>query len=320
MISISRHKVVILQLIVLSFLVCFFIANRNPYLADYQMYLTLFELQWKGGLEVSYGFLSYLFSGDAKYFVYFLFLYAVLGFGLKVYFAISRLYVYGGLYCIIAFSITYFCSFFEMWDLIQIRYSAAISFFLLGVFNKKKFSRIILFLLSVMFHYSLVFFVSNFLLFSYVKSRKMRLMLVPLVSLFDSLIVIYSSYGKKYSEVAISGASLHSGIYISIYLMFFVSFIFRKRFSSKYSGEVYSLFLTSSVTLVLMIALNHFVIGLTDRLMTLCSLLFIICLLFVENKSFKILLTLVLIVYNVWVLNVYIFNPNGLLSTNHYTW
>ncbi|MDM6777880.1 EpsG family protein, partial [Klebsiella michiganensis] len=91
-------------------------------------------------VEMSFNFLTNFFRSNNLGFDAFLFLYALLGLGLHLYFSMIYVKDEQGTLRFLIFLIPYFCYFFILWDLIQIRYSAGISFLMFGIFaaNKKK--------------------------------------------------------------------------------------------------------------------------------------------------------------------------------------
>lgn len=309
-----------LFVIPVSIIICVFIANRNQYLPDYQMYLRLFQVE-NDYVEFSYNFFSDMFNRDPDNFIYFLFFYAIISFGMKMIFSVDYILEKRGWTIYLLFILTYVVSFFVLWDMIQIRYSAGISMLVFGIFNKNIKYKFLFFLLAIMLHSSMLFPVVCFLGLSYIKNIKLKWSIVPVFAFAILIAVFFSGYSSKYNAeyYGVDNFKIYSGVYILVYMMLVIFFVFRRKIVPEYKNEIYSLYLTSLIMVIIMVSINSLLPAAADRLANLVCLLLVICLFFISaGKEYFYLMLSFIFIYNAWMLKVYIFNPHGILTYNNF--
>ncbi|MEN8335225.1 EpsG family protein [Acinetobacter pittii] len=297
-----------------SLLVCYFVTMRDENLRDYQNYLFMFN-NLAEDVEPSFRLINKLFFSYTDGFLYLLFVYAFLGFFLKIYFGSKFIHKQQGLYLYILYLISYLIVFFTLWDLIQIRYSVGVSFFILGAFYKNYYVKLIFFVLAVLFHYSMILPIGLYLILFFVEKNIYRLALIPLLLVVSSFAMKQSLYAEKYTKSAynIESVPLLSGQYFFIFLMFILFCFLRRMVNPIFKKEVNIIFLISTSMLFLMVVMAAYFPAISDRLLSMTTFLFLLCLFFIKGKYYKFVLTVFIIIFNLWYLKTYILNPYGLL-------
>lgn len=312
---VSKYKLIEwLFLYPLALWACYFISQRDEGMRDYQNYLFMFNNHAED-VELSFRFLNEILSLYTDGFLYFLIFYAFLGFFLKVYFGYRFICKNQGYYLFLLLIFSYFFVFFTLWDLIQIRYSAGISLFLLAVFCKKSWIKVIFFILSILFHYSMILPVGLYVVFFYIERESLRLVSIPILIIFNIIALKLSIYSDRYTinSYNVESVPLLSAQYFFIFIMFFIFFIFRKMVNPIFKKEVNIIFLIAILMFFLMILTASYFPAIADRLLSITTFLFLLCLFFIEFKGYRLILTLFILVFSLWYFKIYIINPYGLL-------
>lgn len=294
------------------------ISLRNDDFRDYQSYYTYFKYGYDG-VEISYKFFSNILSGFDLGFYYLLYLFGFFGFSLKISKLYNIYYVdYGGLRFILLF-LMYLCGFFFLWDLIQIRFSAAISFLLLALFEKDKKNKFIYYLLSFLFHYSMIIPIVIFYFFYIFKNKILRFLFLVLFPLFIFYISQYSEYALKYSVDNSNydqTLSLFSGIYFLNFFMIILFYIFRGKVHDLYVDISKNLFTGSLVLMFVAIAISINTPEGANRLISLLTFLLILLFSLVKDKIFNIIYIIFTLFFCYWYLKIYLFKEDSLLPVS----
>lgn len=282
----------------LLFIVIYFIVNRSPNLPDYSIYEYMYYNDAKIGVEPTFLLFKEIFSNFENGFYFFLFSYAIIGFYLKIIFFYYEL---NDCYKFFIFTIGYFLSFFIVWDLIQIRYSAGISFFLLGVFGLLRWHKIIYFFLAIMFHYSLVIPIILYIFYNVIKNIYLRIVFIPIMLLIIYIAIEYSKYAeeydsKNYLEDPIDFLSIRNFLTLSL-IVFFTIFYYKNKSYNNF--EVSALYYVGIALYVLVFLLNPVIPSAADRIFTLTSFIFFVLQFFIKIKNYNFFLFLIVLLYSV---------------------
>ena len=291
----------------LFFVIVYFIVFRDPSLPDYVNYEYMFYNQEKENIEVSFSFLKNIFNNLNYGFYYLLLVYALIGFYLKILFVYHKIKNYTYFFI---FLMGYFLSFFVVWDLIQIRYSSAITFFIIGIFQNKVKYRIIFFILSILFHYSLLFPVFLYFIYYYVKNIYLRIISIPFLCIFSLFLISKTHYAQDYSlsnylSDPINFFSIRNFLTLVLILNFS---LFYKYVSISYKDKIYGLFYVSLIMYINVFIFSYVIPSAADRLFTLTSFLFYLIQFFIFKKYYKYLLILITFCYSVPYFYVQIIN------------
>lgn len=306
----------------LCFICILYITNRDQYLPDYQMYLSLYNSQ-SILVEISFNYLSILFNwlfDGSDGFKYFLFLYAILGFGLHMLFFYFYIKKEQGWIRFLFFMLTYFCYFYIFWDLIQIRYSVGISFLIFGMFCKSKKHAIIFFGVAIFFHNSMILPAGLFFLYAYLKKDYLKVLAIPLISVIAFLGLSFTRYSEKYEQGIVDWDHLNllGGNCLILYTLVISNLFFKKYIKDKYSKTIISLMYTVSVMTVLIVILNSGFPAIANRLLALTLFLSFICSVFVFNKYNLIFFVIISMVFSLWNLNIIVLDPTSFFNTKWY--
>ena len=310
--------------LLLLFVVCMgisiLIANRNQYLPDYQMYLSLYTYS-SDIVEVSFNTIASFFkSFTDNGFVYFLFFYSFLGFVLHMFFAYYYIKYEQGWLRFAIYLVPYFCYFFIFWDLIQIRYSAGISFLLFGVFCNSRKWRFFFFVLAICFHNSMILPEILFILYSTIKKDYLKYLSMPLITMVAYIGLQYTRYSGKYEQSSAEWDHLNllGGNCLMLYLLVCSLFYFRKKINERYAKQITALIFTVSVLAMLIVVLNTDYPAIANRLLALTLFLAFTCTAFIKDKYNLIFFLLISMVFSMWNFNIIILDPRSFFNTLWY--
>jgi len=284
-----KKNIIFILTLPLIFLLTLFIANRNPALPDYTMYLGIFNnADFRSGIEISYLLIVravHFLNGDI---IDVMFIYAALGVVTKFFIIFKTSSNDGSCYYYTMFIIMYFLSFIFVWEYIQIRAAVGISFFLVGVFSKKSKNKILFFIISCAFHYSMALPSALFLSFFYINKIKYKIICIPFVLMCAAAMFYLTPFAKSYSanNYMIDGKGIFSTQYCLVYLNLLIIFFFRKRITLA-SKEVLSLYFGAITIAIMMIVFNRGFPAFTDRLMDIATLMSVIPLFYIRNNGYK---------------------------------
>lgn len=323
MIRFTFRKNVFIEFLLLSIvciIISIFIANRDQYLPDYQMYLTLYNYS-SDLVEVSFNTIATFFRtyfNDG--FVFFLFFYALLGFVLHMFFAYFYVKNEQGWIRYLIYLIPYFFYFFIFWDLIQIRYSAGISFLLFGIFSASNKWRIVFFSLAIFFHNSMLLPEALFILYSTLKKDYLKFLSIPVITAVAYIGLQFTRYSSKYEQSSAEWDHLNllGGNCLILYLLVASLFYFKSFVNLKYKNQITALIFTTSVLAMLIVVLNTDYPAIANRLLALTLFLAFTCVSFVKNKYNLIFFLLVSIVFSAWNFNIIILDPKSFFNTLWY--
>ena len=295
-------------------LICF----RSDDFRDYQNYYNYFKYGYEG-VEVSYKIISTLLRSVDNGFYYLLYLYGFLGFSLKFYRFYEIYAINYGFFRFLLVLSMYFCCFFVLWDLIQIRYSAAISFLMIGFFCKNIKFKFFLFFISFLFHYSMVVPICLFIFLVYFKNNFTRFLFFILFPIFGYFLIGYSEYALRYSSVSSDydqSIPIFSGIYFLNFFMIIVFIFFKDKVSENYREISLDIFWASLILMVLCMVIspvtpegaNRYISLLTFQLLMLFSL--------IKNRLFSYLYFVFVVFFCFWYLKIYIWKEDGLIPFN----
>lgn len=322
MINPQLKKRTILRLIFtvpLVLLICYLVTKRGQFLPDYQMYYSLF-LYPSDNVEISFNLLTTFFRDNNLGFDAFLFLYALLGLGLHLYFSMKYVKDEQGTLRFIIFLIPYFCYFFILWDLIQIRYSAGISFLMFGIFAANNKKRILLFFTAFVLHNSMMLPIGLFYLFLILKNKYIKFLMVPGIAIASLAGLQFTRYSEKYNEVSntLDRLNLLGGNCLMLYTMVAMFFIFHKDINQKFKAQVSALIYSTLVLTVLIITLNFEYTSIANRLLALSLFFAFTCHIFIRNRFNLIFIFLLAVVFSAWNFNLIVLDPNSFFNTKWY--
>ncbi|HHQ2448159.1 EpsG family protein [Raoultella ornithinolytica] len=291
--KIRTKNIIYIYILPLLLLQCYFIASRDSLLPDYMMYYTIFNNPLlRPDIEVSFQFISYLLSPITNGFIIFLYIYSILGFLLK-----STAFYYiqperKRLFYFFIFIVSYIFSFAIIWDYIQIRAGVGVSFLLIGLLSEKTFYRCLFLIIAILFHYSMVLPVCLFLLFMYVKNRKLKLLSIPLIVTLSLIFFFLTPYSESYSKsnYNIQGRGIFDSLYLLIYITLFIIYFFRKSIIPEFREVITSIFFTSLTITIIMVMMNKSFPAFTDRLVDITTFLSFLCLFFIRLKWYELFL------------------------------
>lgn len=298
-------------------LITLLILNRSEELPDYNNYKLYFDnhahLQ---GVEYSFILISTIFYKYSNGFVILLFIYAFLGFFLKITYIYNMLVEKIGYFVFIILFVTYLNCFLIVWDFVQIRYSVGIFFLIVAFFSEnKKISKISMFL-SIFFHYSMILPISIYFIFKILKRKIYKIIIVPVIFSVALIFLMNSKYGLIYSkqEYNIDGIPLLSVRFFLLIIMFFIFSYFKNNISIDYREKVFNISLVALSMTFLVVFLNSTYPAISDRLLDMVNFLMILCLMFTcTTKKAILIIFLYFIVYNLWFLKINILNPDSLI-------
>ncbi len=270
----------------------FFVANRNPGFPDYNMYLAIFNnVDYRSDIEFTYIYivkLVHYFNGDI---LDVMLLYSTIGLYVKSKVIFRETSQDGSVFYYYVFLVAYCFSFLFMWECIQMRAAAGISFYLLGCYSKNNKSKLLFFLISCAFHYSMILPCALYLCFFIIKSLKYRLIAIPLIMLAAMVIFYLTPYSKTYSasNFSISGKGIFSTQYCLVYLNLALIVFFYRAINISRDESVRIYFSAVLITLI-MVAFNKSFPAMTDRLMDIATFLSFIPLFFIRCKGYKLFL------------------------------
>ena len=185
---VSKRNICIINTLLLSLFVSYFVAIRPEDLApDYHIYLTMYENPDARLSELTFLFFQNIYTSFDNGFYYLLFTYAVLSIFTKIYALKDQNSIN-----VIIFSFFYIISFFPLWELTQIRISLSVGLFFIFLMNNKW---RILPVLSILFHYSMVFFVIPYYFYLILKRNIFYYIFSIIFICFLTLLVIkYTPY------------------------------------------------------------------------------------------------------------------------------
>lgn len=296
-------------------LVSFFVSLRSSNFNDYEQYKIIYENYETIPVEVSYSLISQLFHSTSIGFYGLLFLYALLGIGLKISFFYK--YLHSNISYFIVIILCYLSSYFILWDLIQIRFSVAVGFLIWGIFTKNKLKYLYL-ILSILFHYSMVAPISIFLIISIIEHKKIKFFLVLI---FVSLYVLAVSKLGLMSQYSVLENTNSKGINFLGFFVLSRIFVFSSLYLLiiRYRKKIDVLYQTSAINasnvalsmflLFLALAFSHPLAG--ERFFDIGIFLILNCAFMISFNGFKYILFFICSLFISAYLIAFVFNPYG---------
>lgn len=264
--------------------ICILIVSRNPELPDYSNYLMMYNTgELRSDIEISYSAIVRILFLIPNGFYILLLIYAIIGFFLKYMFACMYILPNEREGTFILFAIAYALSFMFIWDFVQIRASAGISFFIFGVFSSGKFRKAIFLLLAILFHYSMIMPVGAFSVFYFIKKEKYRIVALPIVIITPIILLLFSHYAVSYGKTTynVEPKPIYGTIYSLMYLMLIVIFYFKAKIIY-YRQDVLALYYCGITIMFISILLNSGFPALSDRFVDIASFCLFTCLFFIK--------------------------------------
>ncbi|QJB50027.1 hypothetical protein HGD77_15295 [Acinetobacter sp. NEB149] len=241
-------------------------------------------------------------------------LYAILGFGLHMFFLARYVYLVRGLGWYLLSLFIYFPYFYIYWGLIQIRYAAGISFLLLGLMAKKNINRYVFFVIAVSFHNTMLLPALLYLIFYQIKNMTIKLLLVPILIALAVFGISFTRYKEKYSDYGMESFGYLSGNMVLLYCFCILFFFFRGDIIDKFKDRIINTYLVVIVLLLWVLFFNLIMPIVANRFLTLNIFLAAICCLFIKNKYYWILMTLLVFLFSIWNLEVLILRENEVFT------
>lgn len=238
--SLNRNLFFIVVIYVpILLLVSLIVTNRSSNFRDYPQYLILYENFDILLIEPSYRFISWIFHDYDNGFLCLLFVYAIIGLVLKTIYVKTILsnrnfFIY---------LIFYLCAFFVLWDFIQIRTSAAITFFLLASLLKNKILKIMFFVFSLLFHFSFFIPIGFYLTIYFFRNKYVSVFIIFILSIIFLIVNmelgIFEKYAAENYSTSLSPLLIAKGI-SCMFLVFYGFSKVRKNISQDLSSFYYT--------------------------------------------------------------------------------
>lgn len=310
---IDYKKSIFFILIPIIFYFCYLTSLRSPYFPDYQMYMHLFYNE-RDYVEYSFNLLASFFEKSDSGFLSFLFLYAILGFGLQIFFLTKYIYMVRNVWWYFLSLVLYFPYFYLYWGLIQIRYAAGISFLLLGLMSDRLRNQILLFSLAIFFHNTMLMPALLFMIFSYLKNKIVKLCLIPILVLISVLGISFTRYKEKYSDYGMESFGYLSGNMVLLYCFCLVFFFFRGDVIQNFKVKIMNIYFVVIILLLWVLIFNLIMPIVANRFLTLNIFLAAICCFFIKNKYSWILITALIFLFSIWNIEVLILRENEVFT------
>lgn len=291
------------------------VALRSDQFSDYTVYLEAFQNYTVVKIEITFYWLSRLLSNFSNGFYYLLFVYSFLGIVLKSKFFYDQFYQEK--LKLSFFIFTYICSYFILWELIQMRYSVAIAFLLLALFHEGK-KRYIYFALAIAFHYSIGLIFLFFLILNFVKNTRLKFILAFSLAMGSVYIIntynLLSQYSVNQNDAS-QGINFFGSFVLTKIVLFLVQYFAINYYLSRnyvrlphQVGIVANLGL-STFLLFILLAFSHPIAG--DRYFDLGLFLIFVCSMFIYKKDSIYLFMVYCTIFSIACLVAYVFNPLG---------